>query len=62
MENEKVSKNLKHILKKHILKDAESELAVADAKLGKLLKVANLFFFLQEKYCRVKVIQEIFCK
>ncbi|XP_055869988.1 nucleolar protein 58-like [Biomphalaria glabrata] len=38
VENEKVSKNLKHILKKHILKDAESELAVADAKLGKLLK------------------------
>ncbi|KAH9498824.1 Nucleolar protein 58 [Bulinus truncatus] len=38
VENEKVSKNLRHILKKHILKDAESELAVADAKLGKLLK------------------------
>ena len=39
MEKGKVSKNLKRIIKKHILKDAEAELAVADAKLGKLLKV-----------------------
>ncbi|XP_059139251.1 nucleolar protein 58-like [Physella acuta] len=38
VENEKVSRNLKNILKKHVLKDAECELAVADAKLGKLLK------------------------
>lgn len=38
VENDKVNKNLKSILKKHVLKDAEAELAVADAKLGKLLK------------------------
>ncbi|GFO37661.1 nucleolar protein 58-like [Plakobranchus ocellatus] len=38
VEKDKVSKNLKRIIKKHILKDAEAELAVADAKLGKLLK------------------------
>ncbi|XP_005097537.1 nucleolar protein 58 isoform X2 [Aplysia californica] len=38
VENEKVGKNLKRLVKKHILKDAEAELAVADAKLGKLLK------------------------
>ncbi|RUS91145.1 hypothetical protein EGW08_001058 [Elysia chlorotica] len=38
VEKGKVSKNLKRIIKKHILKDAEAELAVADAKLGKLLK------------------------
>ena len=36
-----MSKNLKRIIKKHILKDAEAELAVADAKLGKLLKVSE---------------------
>ena len=39
MENDKIGKNLKKLVKKHILKDAESDLAVADAKLGKLLKV-----------------------
>jgi len=38
VENDKVTKNLKRLVKKHILKDAEAELAVADAKLGKLLK------------------------
>ncbi|CAG5124928.1 unnamed protein product, partial [Candidula unifasciata] len=38
VENDKVSKNLKRLVKKHILKDAEAELAIADAKLGKLLK------------------------
>jgi len=38
VENDKVGKNLKRLVKKHILKDAEAELAVADAKLGKLLK------------------------
>lgn len=38
VEKGKVSKNLKRVIKKHILKDAEAELAVADAKLGKLLK------------------------
>merc|ERR1711936_1096340 len=37
-ENDKIGKNLKRMVKKHILKDAEAELAVADAKLGKLLK------------------------
>lgn len=38
VENDKIGKNLKRLVKKHILKDAETELAVADAKLGKLLK------------------------
>jgi len=38
VENDKIGKNLKKLVKKHILKDAESDLAVADAKLGKLLK------------------------
>lgn len=38
VENDKIGKNLKRLVKKHILKDAEAELAVADAKLGKLLK------------------------
>jgi len=38
VENDKIGKNLKKLVKKHILKDAEAELAVADAKLGKLLK------------------------
>ena len=40
-ENDKIGKNLKRMVKKHILKDAEAELAVADAKLGKLLKVSS---------------------
>jgi len=38
VENDKIGKNLKKLVKKHILKDAEAELAVSDAKLGKLLK------------------------
>uniref|UniRef100_A0A0B7AUP0 Nucleolar protein 58 n=1 Tax=Arion vulgaris TaxID=1028688 RepID=A0A0B7AUP0_9EUPU len=38
VENDKVNKNLKRLVKKHILKDADAELALADAKLGKLLK------------------------
>lgn len=50
IENDKVNKNLKKLIKKHVLKEAEAELAVADAKLGKLLKVCYPFKNKNEKF------------
>ena len=39
----KMSKSLKKVLKKIVAKDIHQELAVADAKLGGVIKVRNLF-------------------
>lgn len=39
----KLSKNLKKILKKIVAKDAHEQLAVADAKLGGVIKVITAF-------------------
>ena len=39
----KVNKQLKSLLKKLVAKDAQEELAVADAKLGNAIKVRSLF-------------------
>lgn len=39
----KLSKNLKKILKKIVAKDAHEQLAVADAKLGGVIKVITDF-------------------
>lgn len=41
----KLSKNLKKILKKIVAKDAHEQLAVADAKLGGVIKVINDYHF-----------------
>jgi len=37
----KISKDLKKLLKKCVVKDVQEPLAVADAKLGSILKVMN---------------------
>ena len=41
----KMSKSLKKVLKKIVAKDIHQELAVADAKLGGVIKVRNLFLW-----------------
>ena len=42
----KMSKSLKKVLKKIVAKDIHQELAVADAKLGGVIKVRNLFLMM----------------
>lgn len=41
----KISKNLKKILKKIVSKDAHEQLAVADAKLGGVIKVKSIILY-----------------
>ena len=40
----KLNKSLKKILKKIVAKDAHQELAVADAKLGNIIKVKSAYY------------------
>lgn len=40
----KMSKSLKSIMKKVVSKDVTEQMAVADAKIGNIIKVTNTYF------------------
>ena len=51
----KMSKSLKKVLKKVFVSDAHEQLAVADAKLGSVIKVDNVLHFVYT-YIHIKVL------